>query len=541
MKTGPSARWVWGMAFLLVLGPLALWWLFTPSGANYPITWLMPDRTSAAVRLANLEPAWQRHWHKRPKTSPDDALRELMIALEAWPGWVKKYGESDANLRLTLYQRALFNAVGEEAWLVFGEWGGQQPGTGQIGLVAFIRSRTSVANRVGQLMSLVMSDYRLNTHKHRGVTIYEYQDRKISRSVTFCQIGGWICASLQQRGLGPLPDIIDRVSDANSNKPELTPEWWKPGESPQTAPAISGAAWPGQFWGQLRLFYQQRSQKVSDETGEKIEYWRQRLDGIDRVELVQDGESLFDLRMDMIGPRPAELTRSLGFMPKQNAGGHPAVPNDTRPQLAQLDISLGLARLISPLAGVPTETAMKGIDELKPYLGGVRDELRDQIQDEPPDVEGRMGIAIYPGAFLPETTLWIDKAPERKPAVSPGQYWPMLTSAGDDRLYRLPAVPAADAATTHPALIGPADARWLEFERRMWSAEPARPILFATMHFERIDQRLREIPAVLMKKKARKRLERTERITKAISLATPGAALRIDAGNDRWIVSLKTP
>lgn len=528
------------MAFLLVLGPLLLWWLLTPSGAMYPITWMMPDRMSAAVKLANLEPAWQRHWQKRPQTTPDDALRELMMALEAWPDWVKKYGETDANLRLTLYQRALFNAAGDEVWLVFGEWGGQQPGTGQIGLMAFIRSRTSVANRVGQLMSLVMSDYRLNTHEHRGVTIYEYQDKKISRSVTFCQIGGWICASLQQRGLGPLPNIVDRVSDARAHKPELAAEWWKPSAPHETAPVISAAAWPGRFWGQLRLFYQQRGQKVSDDTGERIEYWRQRLDGIDRIELVQNGESLFDLKMDAIGPRPAELTKSLGFVPKKRERTDPDVSDDSRPQLAQLDITLGLARLIGPLAGMPTETALKGIDKLEPYLGVVRDQLRDQIQDQPPDVEGRMGLAVYLGAILPETTLWIDDPPERAPSVSPGRYWPMLTSAKPDRLYHLPIEPA-NPAPLAKTLLDPADARWIEFERRVWSAGPPRPILFASMHFERIDHALGNIPTVLFGKKARARLARTERVIKAISLATPGAALRLDMGKDRWSARLETP
>lgn len=540
MKSGPSARWIWGMAFLMVLGPLLLWWLVTPSGAVYPITWMMPDRMSAAVRLANLEPAWQRHWQRRPQTTPDHALRELLTALDVWPDWVKKYGETDANLRLALYERALFNAAGDEAWLVFGEWGGRQPGTGQIGLMSFIRSRTSVANRVGQLMSLVMSDYRLSTHDHRGVTIYEYQDKKISRSVTFCQIGGWICASLQQRGLGPLPNIIDRVLDAKSRKPELAAEWWKPSAPRETIPAISAAAWPGEFWGQLRLFYQQRGQKVSDDTGERIEYWRQRLDGIERIELVQNGESLIDLKLDMIGPRPAELTKSLGFVPQKRAGADSAIPNDSRPQLAQLDVSLGLARLIGPLAGMPTETAMKGIDKLKSYLGGVRDQLRDQIQDLPPDVEGRIGLAIYPGALLPETTIWIDDPPERAPSVSPGQYWPMLTSGGADKIYRVPSM-LSEATSDSKAIPDPADARWLEFERRVWSAEPPRPILFATMHFERIDEALKNIPAVLLGKKTGKRLETTERITKAISLAAPGAALRVDAAKDRWTMRLRTP
>lgn len=529
------------MAFLLVLGPLLLWWLVTPTGRVYPIAWMMPDRMSAAVRLAGLEPAWQRHWQGRPQTPPDRALRELLTALDIWPDWVAKYGQTDANLRLTLYQRALFTATGDETWLVFGEWGGRQPGTGQIGLVAFIRSRTSVANRVGQLMNLVMSDYRLNTHTRRGVTIYEYQDRKISRSVTFCQVGGWICASLQQRGLGPLPDIIDRVSDARAPKPELAAEWWNTAAPAETLPAISAAAWPDRFWGQLRLFYQQRNQKVSDETGDRIEYWRQRLDGIDRIELVQDGESLFDLKMDLIGPRPAELTRSLAFAPKKGPGPvEPPVAADLRPQLAQLDLSLGLARLLGPLAGVPSETAMKRIEALKPYLGDVGEQLRDRIQDEPPDVEGRMGLALYPAPLLPETVLWIDEPPERAPTVSPGQYWPRLAAAAPDRIYRLPA--ALSETTSHSGtLLDPADARWLDFEKRAWSAAPPRPILFATLHFERADDMLRNLPTALFKKQTRRSLERTERIFKALSLATTGAALRLDAATDRWVARLQTP
>lgn len=539
MSARPSARWVWGLAFLLVLGPLLVWWLVTPSLAVYPVTWLMPDRASAAVRLANLEPAWRTHWQHRPQTAPEDALRELMIALDEWPRWLKKYGERGANTRLWLYQRALFNAVGEEAWLVFGEWGPGQPGTGQMGLVALIRSRTSVAARVGDLMNLAMSEYQLTTHRHGRVTIYEYQDKKISRSVTFCQIGGWICASLQQRGLGPLPAIIDRVEDKHSQKPGFMTDWWRSSSPGKTIPALSAAAWPDKFWGQLRLFRQQRGKSFSDESENRIEYWRQRLDGIGRIELVQDGDSLFDLKMGLIGERPAELTRSLNFKPKTQpepvtAGGDP------RPQLAQLDISLGLARLVGPLAGLSAESMMKGIDSARPYLGQLGGELRDRIEDLPPDVEGRMGLALYPGSILPEATVWLDDAPERAPAISPGQYWPMLTAPEPDRIFRLPAL-AQPAIAPVAATIDPIDRKWLDFERDAWTSPPPRPVLFATVHFERVAAEIRQVPEFFLNKKAQKRLKRAERIVKAISLAATGAALRIDATPDRWLINLRTP
>lgn len=538
MRPRPPARWIWGLAFLLVLGPALLWWALTPSLVVYPVTWLMPDRASAAVRLSNLERAWQRHWQRRGQTAPEAAVRELMAALDKWPEWVKRYGENEANLRLRLYQAALFNAVGEEAWLVFGEYGGAQTGAGQVGFVALIRSRTSVAARVGDLMNLAMSDYRLSTHKYRGVTIYEYQDRKVSRSVTFCQLGGWICASLQQRGLGPLPVIIDRIADRNGPMPELAADWWRPAQ-PVRAPAVCMAAWPERFWGQLRLFRQQRDEGFSDKSEERITFWQQRLDGIDRLELVQTGESIFDLKLDMIGPRPTELTRLLQFRPDKNTTATASQAGPARPQLGQLDISLGLARLTPPLAGLPADSMLKGVDNLEPLLGPLGDELRNRVQDLPPDVEGRMGLALYPGALLPEATVWLDDAPERELKDAPGQYWPRLASAAPDLTFSIPAIPATQPAAA--ADDPPADAGWLEFERRIWTMPPPRPILFATVQFERVTGEIQKSPARLFGKKTQKRLRRAERVMKAISLAAPGAAARLDAYPDRWVLRLETP
>ncbi len=49
------------------------------------------------------------------------------------------------------------------------------------------------------------------------------------------------------------------------------------------------------------------------------------------------------------------------------------------------------------------------------------------------------------------------------------------------------------------------------------------------------------VPTLLMKKKARKRLKRWHDAFQALSLGLGGAALRLDAEGDRWVLSSQAP
>ncbi len=552
MKLARRSRWLWGAAFALVLGPALLaWWLTAGQAEAIAIERLLPDRMAGVARVWRLEPAWQAHWMARAQVTPEAALRELMLALDKWPRWQERYGEEAANLRLRLYQKAVFEALGREAWLVFGEWGGEAEGTGQVGLVVLVRGDTPVRARFGELIGLVMDDYQLRQHRHGGSVIYEYQDKKVSRSVAFCHVGGWICASVQQRGLGPLPLLIDQAAQPGETRGE---PYWRPGridEMQPRRPALAASFWPERFWGQLRLFYQQRDQALSEESQSRLEYWQQRLEGIEQIDLVQAGVSLLDLDLTLSGPRPARLVAQLrSKLAEEPAAGVETAAGRDLPRLGQIELSLGLARAAGPLAGYTTEELLERLDPLAPWLGELTGRL-SALLSEPAGAgeDGRVGVALYPGMLpiLPGAVLWVDQPPMVNSMLPPGQFWPRVEQAEElDLLLRIGLAPQGEEELAQPVQNPPTapyallEADWLDFERRQWRRNGARPLLFATANFDRLANEMDRMPLALLDRKARRRLERADRLLSALALSTGCAMVRVDARGDRLVLGTAT-
>lgn len=586
MRTRPSLLWILAMALLLILGPVAaLWWLTGRQG-YCSIDRFMPDRLSAALRVTHAESAWRRHWLSRRGPAPEDALQRIMEVIDEWPSWVKKHGEAGSRIRLTLYQKALFHALGDDAWLIFGEWGcGERPGTGQVGLVILLRGDSSVKSRVGQMMDLLLDDYLLERSQCEGVPVYEFKSKKESRSLTFCQVGGWICTSLRQRGAGPLPLLIRQVRQAGDagklgrparpipevlGKAELSPlalDGAKPADNQTSVPsALTAVAYPKLFWEQIRQFTLQREHKISKGDEHDLKSWRRRFEGVDRMVLAQSGDSLFDLRLVLEGLRPAQLGKQLkaeaagqGRAGAANtsvntsastrlASASAAAPASHPPggaELAQLDMSLPFARLSLPLAGLSWDDLLrknKGLDyiaqNLRPLL------LESLSASSPIPGEGRIGLAVYPsqGSLIPGIFFWKDRqilmegaagAPARSRAARLAKGTPCEP---EDWSLWIP--PLGFSSAAQPAHDQHA---WNQFEDQAWARKGELPLAFMAMDFQGLADELQNVPTLFMKKKKRKEFKRWEATFQALAMSVGGVALRLDDEGNRWILTSQTP
>lgn len=324
-----------------------------------PVELFFPEQMSAALRLKDFEAAWMRQWKNHPATDADAVLQELMVALDEWPRWVKKKGEDGAKERLANYKSTFMSLVGQEAWLVFGQWPAttehaastaelksnnpkatqQANADGRVGLVILLRGDTTLARRVAPFVGLLYDEpdmdqpdatptpdpknrnkkstekkpkpksYTITKSTYHGVALYAYEDRKKKNCITFCQIGGWIAASWKQTGEGPIPAIIDRLQRAKEAAPvprTSSPQIWL-NDDPFQPPAIAAVAYPQLFWGQLRQFNFQSGIALTKAGEQSLSRWQQRLDGIDRMDEMQVGKELLGLRATVSGPRPSLL------------------------------------------------------------------------------------------------------------------------------------------------------------------------------------------------------------------------------------------
>ena len=551
--TRASKRWIVGVAAVLVAGPAAIWWLLTPREGVATIERFAPDRCSAAVRLVQPEKAWQRHWLRREGPAPEDALRAVMEALGKWDRWEKKYGENGARLRLTFYQKALFTALGDEAWLLFGEWGsgGDAAKTepGEVGLVVFVKSGGSIKSRVGPLMDLLLEEYQIQRQSYRGVSIYEYHDKKLGRSFAFCELGGWICASLRQRGAGPLPGIIDHYRDGKASPSSLPrPEIFRAQDAQGTAGALTASLAPQELWGQLRQFGFQRQKGMSKKSEERFQYWSQRLDGVEAFTLSQTGPSLLDLTVEAMGKRPALLAQALhedrpstALLPVADARtsltrarGEASATSVTTP-VAQMDLSVGLARMAMPLAGVSWEEALEGTGWLNAWPG-LRPLLADLFTHDGAAAQGRIGVGVYPLSpmMLPGVLGWLDQPPLRSAGKPSAQVWSSATSdtqsiaPGDLALWLLPPPVQAEGGPT----------RWQEAERE--ALRQGTPLAYVSVDWGRLARALDQAPKILLKKKAKKKLTKFGHIASALDLAFGGTLVRLDIQGERWVLTAKT-
>ena len=539
---------VLAIGLLLLLAPLLFLWVYMPSAAPaLAIERFMPGRVSAVLRLSNPQQAWLRHWNSRHGPAPETALRAIFEAMDKWPRWVKKYGEMKANLRLKLFQQAFFQTVGEEAWLVFGEWGGDRPGDGRVGLVAFIRGNTPVRTRVGPLMDLLMDDYKVRRTRLENEPVYEYIDKRLGRSLQFCQVGGWICVSLRRRDAGPLPLIIRQAHGADGATTRPRTLDLMPPEPTSGTQALAFGARGALFWAQLDAFTIQRGRKFSKESRNLVESLRRQSAQIDRLTVAHDGDSILDLNLEMT------MTGDAGFLSATPAAAPvsnfksqiPAIPSSSEShaagELAQFDLALPLARLILPPRSA-LETRLiknKGLNKLYSGLGG---RLTRALEDGAPREE-RIGLAAYASPLLiPNVLLWVDRPPLRLDGHSPAAGWAGMTrdddriTSADDHRWFMPGKLPILAST--PAGGGEG---WSDFVDGLWNGAPRPPLGFAALNFRAIGGELDKIPAALMKSKEQKKFQRWRSTINALALAAGGAAARLDGAGNHVVLRLRTP
>ena len=551
-KLWSARRWIAGVVVLMILAPVVAWWAFRPRMATLPIQAFFPTRMSAALRLTDARGVWERHWRRTEGPTPNAALREMLEAAGKWPRWLEKYGRSGAELRLIAYRKAFFNLLGEETWLLFGEWDAvDPPEAGQVGLVLMTRGGSAVKSRAGPLLDLVMENYRFERTDRRGVAFYHYKDDKLGRNVTFCQTDGWICASLRRRKADPLTALVDQAvawSQSDRRKDEEQNLWGEP-ESKPRPPSLDLFLDPGRFLGHLRQFNHQRSRMISDDSERKLRYWGQRLEGIERATIRQSGDSLFDLTLDLEGRRPADLAH---WIDERTAQTNPmdGAPNETADEpgpIAQIDLALPLAQSLAPLAGHDWETLIEGWDELDFWTRGLRELLVRQLSADTPPPDGRLGLAAYDSTtpLIPTVLFWLDLPPQRHPTVASAHVWATLA---EDRPATLTAAQGDCAFWLHPLGSPPLkspqpeeDLGFEDFANGVWSRPPRPPLGFAAVDFARLAETIERAPTALMKEKIRKRHRRWLGTARALDLATGGAALRLDATGDRLILTLQTP
>jgi hypothetical protein len=573
------------LAVVLIGAPLGFFFWFAPPREQLPIEAFLPERLAGGVRLTGLQQAWARHWLQRaahmppgmPAPTADDALMRILDALDKWPDWVKKYGEQGALLRLGLYQKTLFQALGQDAWIIFGDWGGAPPASKvddkprtsatlqaepPMGLVVLLRGDGPLKSRIGPLMELAFADYKVERTSHGGVPIYEYKDKRLGRSVSFCQMGGWIVASWRQQGAGPLPLIIDQARGWQGQSAAARPQHAQLRPlltDGLTSGALRAVFYPDVFWGEYRQFAMQRNKGISRESEDLLKYWQQRLDGVERVTLRQSGESLFDWTLALNGPaagrwytqwqQEAHSTTTLGNdapLTKTLAGTTLAAGNQ-RSELLQLDLDLPFARLALPLAGYAWEDVLEPATMLDLVAPGLRAQLLQRLTAWAQPAGGRLGFAGYVGAspFIPDILGWIDMPPRRAESAAPARLWRELEQNralvdANDQLFwvKLPlgvGMGGANLPTTTTTSAG-----WGGLLDEFWNTPPTPPPGFIAINFREVASGLERIPPVLLKKKEQKKLRRWRRTTEGLSLGLGAAALRVDGTPEEWRLVLHT-
>ena len=558
-KRFSRARWLAGVLLVLALGPLLLWWALNPWGVVYPIERYMPDHCAAALRMSQPRLMWQSHWQGPGRPDAENALRKVLEANGEWQEMVKEHGEIVAKGRLSAMQSLFFEALGDEAWIVFGEWNsGGKPGEGQVGLVAFVRG-DGARTAIGPLMKYVMDNDSVLQSTYRGVELFEYQDPKLGRAVTVCQLGGWIVSSLRQRGQEPLEAIIDQVHGDVNDKAFTghADVAWSDLIKQRESASVFMIGQPAYFWPHLRQFNLQRGRGFSPESEDLIKFLEQRLEGVQRLDLYQQGRSMLDFQVELRGPRPTLVARQMAeesarAEPDAGAPANAAAPTSSTaplpPELLQLDCSLAFARMALPLAGLSWDALLKDAGTLRMIAPQLVMTLEQDVADEVGESAGRLGLAAWPALnpIAPAGLLWRDFPPDAQIAEAPAPFW--AARATDAMPFAGGPPKTADYAEWVIPLGGrPAPApdaadikAWRDLSALHWATPAPRPAAYLTLHFETLSRILHAVPSSLMKKKARKRFEKTMGTIDALDVFLGGVVLRLDVTEECWSLTCRT-
>lgn len=550
-RRGPRRR-LWIPLLVLLAGSLALgWWLARPSLVQYPIERFVPEQLSFALRVRSARYAWENHWLARGESASFAALREVLVAARVWDGLEDRYGgPRAARVLLDTWEDAVFGLLGEEAWLVFGSWGDSEGDDAQVGMVILINDASQMKARIGSLMDLLMPEHRVTTQRHRGVTIYLYGDGEIDRSFSFCGLGGWICASVQQAGPGPLPLLIDQALDDRPNAAEtwVRPEvLWRGLATGGGEPWLSSVVRPQRLWGHLRRFALQRERAFSTETESALAYWQQRLAEVETVTLELSRESLLSGELILDGPRMQRLTDRLSD--PTAAGAVPARPATppavTYDELLRLDCSVDLARVLAPIAGLSLRELIDRAEPLDQWMPELRPFLWATAAREEPTARLVLAALTHEEFMLPSLCVWSDTLAARDQPLPDPRRWSTGVLDHAHTVAELTSGPLRMVWFNAPGRrelghVGSAEAEaWAAFCQQAWLAPEGPPQLFAALSFQELDRVLELWPVVLFNSETARRLAMWQRAVRALALGADGLALRLNRGEELWTIALR--
>lgn len=524
MSRRRTIGWVVLVATLMLVVPWLVLALTRSGRPVSPTVLYFPDRFGGAVRLGGLRDGWQRHWRGRPTTTPENALRELLEATGEWQEMVEEYGEARAIARARLVPRILFETIGEESWLLFGEWDEPPAGEPVVGLVLLLPGGGSLQQAVGPLAELLLGDYRIQSTDIAGVRLYEYIDATDRRSLAFCNVGGRIVVSLRQRGLGPLPAIIARFS-GEAEPPEV-PSF----DLERRFPPIFVHVDPTCLIATLRHYQEQRGDEPTPETLDALARWERRFVNIETLTLEQAGDPLLDLdlRIAWREGAPARFAEDAGDR-LEHAG---AIESANVPAI-QADVRADLIRFVTEWFPLPVEEWSAGF-AWEMFVPGVSATLRDALGLSG---AGRVGLALYPSSLplMARTLRWVDAIPLADHTDAPALHWQKLAYAG-----------VSPGGGDRWGWLGPeagnpleAGAAWHAFTAHHWRLEPT-PAAYIAVHFESFARVLDQVPALLLERGRRERLQDWREVAHGLALALGGAVLRLETGPEAWTVRLRT-
>jgi hypothetical protein len=239
-----------------------------PAYAPVPAEVFLPDDVSAALKLDRFEPAFARHWSGRGYPDTDTAIIELIRAVGPWEQLTADIGERGLRRRISAYRQALFQLLGPESWLVFGQWEGETDESTETALLLLLQEGAAVRLAVAPFLNLMLPDKKTEITQYRGVEILKYTDKEERNEWTMARVGGWVCISMRNHHSRALYRIIDQYRDAERDDP-APPAWFPenaPGEPP---PALTARMTPESFWKHYEDFNRERRSRGFTPEGEE--------------------------------------------------------------------------------------------------------------------------------------------------------------------------------------------------------------------------------------------------------------------------------
>ncbi len=547
----------------------------------------MPPRASLALRVTGLEAAFARHWLRRGRSdaqAADAAIREILTSLGTWDDWTQEYGEDGASTRYAAYKKALFQLVGEETWIVFGDGGeanhaeiGEDTSddSSDIALLLFMREDAAIKSRIGPLANLLLPGHQIESTRYRGHEIFEYAEEGDRRSITLARIGGWVCASMRSEGRGPIERIIDRHLEFQRAGATGTPIFEPGGGGPS---AIEGVAFPNLLWTHLDAFARRREKDVSKASRGAMSKWAERLERIDEITIRQSGGSLLNLDLTLRGPRIAELAEILidsADIPTDPLSPDAATDASLAPPILQFDMTQTFAAKGLPLFGVDVEEFVDDIGDLRWFAPRISRKLGEVMLDEDeregradadPEAEdktdaeaqaqARFGLAMFAAerSAIPAFAFWQDTAPWLASPASPADAWRapsggLAKTNGADTFLIAGTIAGNiggriaetmnDDSTTTPTSLKLADAE-RALADSVWSAAGRIPLAYLAMNFDEVGRWMDGFPMLFLGRDDRERWAKYRNIVGALETATGSLALRLDRVDDELTLSIRT-